>query len=487
MTRDKRTLPFDFTELPRPVPESVPAPRPKAPPAPAPEPVVLTVAELGRGLRAALEGAFGGAPVWVEGEVTGARPAQSGHLYFTLKDEEEDASLDVVVYRSSLTPRMRTLVRDGAKVRLRGKATFWAPRGRVQVVADRIQPAGAGALLLALEELKARLAAEGLFAVEAKRRLPPEPRVVGIVTSAQGAVIHDVCKVAFRRGGARILLAAAQVQGPGAPESIVRALHAIQRVAEVDVVIVGRGGGSADDLMAFNDEAVVRAVAACRVPVVSAVGHEVDVTLVDFAADVRAATPSQAAELVVPDRRERAAQLVEKKARLWRAAQHTLTRARADLTRVERSIRDPRVVFAAAQQRLDDLEGRLDAAARRGLRARADARQRLDGRLARVHPRVVLGERRAELSALERRLLHFGRRIVASRAPDLRELAGRLDAMSPLAVLGRGYAIATGPDGRAVRDASEVSTGQTVRVRVARGALVATVERTETPDDPSDG
>jgi exodeoxyribonuclease VII large subunit len=483
MARDKRTLPFDFTELPRPLPASVPAPSASRAPAPrppeapaAPEVVVYTVAELGLGLRGALEGAFGGAPVWVEGEITGARPASSGHLYFTLKDEEEEASVDVVVYRSSLTPRMRALVRDGMKVQVRGKATFWAPRGRVQLVADRLKPAGAGALLVALEELKARLAAEGLFAPEAKRKLPAEPRCIGVVTSAQGAVIHDICKVAFRRGGARILLADAQVQGAGATDSIVRALKLLSRVPEVDVIIIGRGGGSADDLMAFNDELVVRAVAASRVPVVSAIGHEVDVTLTDFAADVRAATPSQAAELVVPDRRQRATQLQEKKARLWRAMQQALAHGRLDLGRVERMLRDPRLVLAAAQQRVDDLDGRLTSAMARQARSRADVAQRLAARLSARHPRVVLAQHRAALTKLDRDLHELGRDLVGGRAPELRELAARLDAMSPLKVLGRGYAIATLPDGRAVRDAAEVEPGDELTVRVARGAVVAVVK-----------
>ena len=284
LVSDDNTLAFDFTA--------------RWPPE---EPRALTVAELSRAIRGAVDEAFT-APAWVEGEVSDARPAPSGHPYFGLKDEREEACIDVVMYRSQVTPRTRTLCVNGSRVRLRGKPTVWAPRGRLQFVADRAQAAGRGALLEALEKLKTKLAAEGLFAPERKRRLPPEPRIIGVVTSASGAVIHDVCRVAFRRGGARILLAPAQVQGLGAADSICRALSQLQRVRGVDVIVVGRGGGSSDDLGAFNEELVVRAVAACPVPVVSAVGHDVDVTLVDFAADARAATPSQAAEMVVPDR-----------------------------------------------------------------------------------------------------------------------------------------------------------------------------------------
>ncbi|MGA7120350.1 MAG: exodeoxyribonuclease VII large subunit, partial [Polyangiaceae bacterium] len=205
---DERSLSFDFS--------------PPKPPADQ-EPRPLSVAELDRAIKGAVDDVFAKA-VWVEGEVVDSRPAPSGHLYFCLKDEREEATVDVVIYRSAVTPRMRALCVDGARVRLRGKPTFWAPRGRLQFIADRAQAVGRGALLEALEKLKAKLAAEGLFAPDRKRPLPPEPRIIGVVTSSTGAVIHDVCRVAFRRGGARILLAPAQVQGAGAAESICRAL-----------------------------------------------------------------------------------------------------------------------------------------------------------------------------------------------------------------------------------------------------------------------
>jgi len=330
---DPPNLAFDFS--------------PRKPPAPPPpqEPRALTVAELDRAIKGTLEDSFVNG-VWVEGEVADLRAAPSGHLYFCLKDEKEEASIDVVVYRSNVTPRMKTLCVQGARARLRGRPTFWAPRGRLQLVADRMQAAGRGALLEALEQLKAKLAAEGLFAQDRKRPLPREPRVVGVVTSPTGAVIHDVCRVAFRRGGARILLAPAQVQGVGAAESICRALGQLQRVGNVDVIVVGRGGGSADDLAAFNEEVVVRAVASCRVPVVSAVGHDVDVTLVDFAADARAATPSQAAEMVVPDRAAYAELLRRTRMHLTRAMRGRLTEDRVSFVHAARRLGDPRLAIA---------------------------------------------------------------------------------------------------------------------------------------------
>src|SRR5215510_6679217 len=262
--------------------------------------LVYSVADLDRRLKRAVEGAT--VDVWVEGEVSGAKPAPSGHVYFCLKDELEDATIECVMYRSSPV-RSRRLIVDGARVQLRGRATVWAPRGRLQFMADVARPAGRGALLEALENLKMKLAAEGLFGPDRKRPLPVHPSVVGVVTSASGAAIHDIAKVAFRRAGVRIVLSPTVVQGPNAADRVVAAIERLERLADLDVIIVGRGGGSADDLMVFNEEAVVRKVASCRVPVVSAVGHEVDVTLTDLAADARAATPSQAAEMVVPDER----------------------------------------------------------------------------------------------------------------------------------------------------------------------------------------
>jgi exodeoxyribonuclease VII large subunit len=462
---DERTLPLDFSA--------------KKPPE---EPRALTVAELDRAIRGAVDDAFGGA-VWVEGEIGDARPAPSGHLYFALRDEQEEACIDVVIYRSNVTPRMRTLCIDGARVRLRGKPTFWVPRGRLQFVADRAQAAGRGALLEALERLKAKLATEGLFAAERKRALPKEPRIVGVVTSPSGAVIHDVCRVAFRRGGARILLAPAQVQGAGAVESICRALAQLQRVRGVDVIVLGRGGGSAEDLSAFNEEAVVRAVATLRVPVVSAVGHDVDVTLVDFAADARAATPSQAAEMVVPDRAARRELLLHTRLHLARAMRARLASDGMHLGRVARRLGDPRLAIASHQQTLDDRASRLAACARSLLASRRDGLARTQRRLAFLHPRAVVGRERAELSRMSDRLATIWSSTFERRAADLQRASARLDALSPLKVLARGYAIATRDDGRAVRSAGDVRPGDALHVRVRDARVDATVRHVEPVDE----
>jgi exodeoxyribonuclease VII large subunit len=468
---DPPNLAFDFT------------PRKPPPPPPEPEPRALTVAELDRAIQGRLEDGFASS-VWVEGEVADARAAPSGHLYFCLKDEKEEASIDVVVYRSNVTPRMRALCVQGARARLRGKPTFWAPRGRLQLVADRMQAAGRGALLEALERLKAKLSAEGLFAQERKRALPREPRVVGVVTSPTGAVIHDVCRVAFRRGGARILLSPAQVQGAGAVESICRALIKLQRVAEVDVIVLGRGGGSADDLAPFNEEAVVRAVASCRVPVVSAVGHDVDVTLVDFAADARAATPSQAAEMVVPDRAARAELLRRTRMHLARAMRGRLTEDRVSFAHASKRLGDPRLAIAAHQQSLDDREARLTAWVRAAVRRRRDALTRAQRRLAYLHPKAVVARERAELGRLGDRLASLWSAGHHRRAADVQRATGRLDALSPLKVLARGYAIATRDDGRAVRSAGDVRPGDAIHVRVRDARIEASVVEVQPLEEP---
>ena len=464
------SLSFDFSA-------SFPFPLEAAPAAPA-EPVVLSVAELGRTIRGGVDSAFPRA-VLVRGEVANARPAASGHLYFTLKDEDEDAMIDVVVYKSSLTPRARGLVKDGSRIRVRGKPAFWAPRGRLQMVGDRDDDEGKGALLEALERLKAKLLAEGLFDPERKRALPSEPRIVGVVTSETGAVIHDIVRVAARRGGAHVLLAPARVQGAGAAESMVRALELLSRIAGVDVIILGRGGGAADDLLAFSDEALVRAVAACRVPVVAAVGHDVDVPLVDFVADARAATPSQAAEMLVPDRAARRALLQKNVALLSRAMQVRLTQQRNEWLRAQGALSDPRLVLASWQQKKDDFDARLAQAAARIASERSRRVAQLGKRLALLHPRVVLVRERAAVDRLTARMASLVSARLARERATLANRAASLDALSPLKVLSRGYAIALTASGQAVRRAGDLKPGDAISLRVHSGKIHAIVAATE--------
>jgi exodeoxyribonuclease VII large subunit len=333
-------------------------------------------------------------------------------------------------------------------------------------------------LLAALEALKEKLRAEGLFDAARKRPLPPDVRIVGLVTSAHGAAVHDIVTVAFRRGSVRIVLSPALVQGDAAPASILSAIERLERYPGLDVVIIGRGGGSGDDLMAFNDERVARRVAAICVPVVSAVGHEVDTTLTDWVADVRAATPSQAAELVVADVGARAEVLSRARVALARAMHARVLEDEHTLERLQSRLTDPRFVIAQKQQYLDDFMVRME---RRMTRESAKRRASLDelrSRLSARHPRAVVEHARAELGPLSARLFATAELRLGAARGALGEVASRLHALSPLNVLGRGYAIAT-HDGRALRRASDVAPGDAITLRLHDGRVDATVDRTD--------
>ncbi len=435
---------------------------------------VIGVAELCRRLRFSVERATAGA--WVEGEVSSIKRAPSGHVYFSLKDERDDAMVDCVMYKLAAT-RCARLLSEGARVQLRGRATVYEKRGRLQWVADMARPAGRGSLLEALERLKEKLLAEGLFAPERKRRLPSDPHVVGVVTSRTGAAVRDIVTCALRRGRVRIVVSNALVQGEGAPESLIAALDRLERFPGLDVVIIGRGGGSGEDLMAFNDERVVRRVAACRVPVVSAVGHEVDLCLTDLAADVRAATPSQAAELVVPSFDERLTAIERQRRHLRRALLSRLHEERVRAGRLQAGLSDPRYLLASRQQELDELLVRLDKCSLRGVSLRRAHVEGLHRRLSSRHPRVVLAEARAEIGPLGQRLEASMRRVLDRAEAELSTHGSALDALSPLSILGRGYALATGPGGVAIRDAGALAAGDSVEVRVKRGSFEATVTK----------
>jgi exodeoxyribonuclease VII large subunit len=391
------------------------------------------VSELVAGMRGLLEQRVG--RVWVAGELSNLHCAASGHYYFTLKDA--GAQLRAALFRSAAR-RLVFEPEEGLEVLVFGQPTVYEPRGDLQLLVRHLEPRGRGALQLAFEQLRARLELEGLFDAARKRPLPALPRRIGVVTSAVGAAIHDVIEVSGRRfPGIPLLLAATRVQGEGAEQEIAAALGALASVAEVDVILLVRGGGSLEDLRPYNSECLARALRACRVPVVSGVGHEVDVTIADLAADVRAPTPSAAAALAVPER-----------ARL-----------------AERAERDARRLVAAAQRAVERCAER-HARAHEALRAHA--------------PREKLRARRARLEAAWRALEAAARRATERRAPRLRAAAAGLDALSPLAVLGRGYAIVERASGGIVRRASEVAEGEALRIRLARGELEAAVTRRAT-------
>jgi exodeoxyribonuclease VII large subunit len=443
------------------------------------EPEVLTVARLDRLIKRLVEGAT--ADVRVRGEVSGLHRAQSGHLYFSLKDEHEDALIDCVMYRTAPL-RARKQLRDGEHVVLAGRVTMFAPRGRLQFMADDVLGTSRGALLEALEKLKARLAAEGLFAPERKRPLPRDPRTIAVLTSRDGAAIHDICRVALRRGHVRILLVPTPVQGAGAAERIADAIRWVNRLRDLDVIIVTRGGGSAEDLAPYNDELTVRAIVASRVVVVSAVGHEIDVTLADLAADRRAATPSQAAEICVPDRAERIASLEHLERRLSHAMHHRLSLRRAELARLQQRLGEPRRLLLEQAQRFDDLSARLERAARKLLATRKRGLEATRRRLDAQHPRRVLADARLRLSPLAPKLAVAMRRRLEQLSRKHAANVARLDALSPLSVLSRGYAIATTTEGRVVMDARTVAPGDAIEVRVHHGKLHTRVEDRD-PDE----
>ena len=433
-----------------------------------PAPKIYSVAELVNRAHRCIEQAFNG--VYVEGEVTNLRVVASGHAYFTLRDAE--ALLPVAMWRSALA-RLRFKLQDGQRLRVFGRPGIYAAQGKFQLYAERAEPAGQGALLLQLEQLRARLAAEGLFARERKRPLPRWPRVIGVVTSPTGAAIHDILKVARRRCPVRVLLSPAQVQGDDAAPSMIRALARLQLHPEVEVIILGRGGGSSEDLWAFNDEALARAVAACRVPVVSAVGHEVDITICDQVADLRAATPSHAAELVVPDRDACQQQLRNLERRLGMATHRRLLNEQSRRERAGHRLQVvARRLVLAPRRRLAALLARLEAL---HPRRRLDRdRKRLAALLARLqqeHPRHRLARARRRLAAAELALQQHAAQLSRSARLRLARAAGALHALSPLAVLERGYALATASDGQVVRDAAQVRVGDELALRLHAGTL----------------
>lgn len=440
---------------------------------------VISVAELDRRLKGALEGASG--RDWVQGEIGGLRRAASGHVYFTLRDEREEAVIDAVMYRYP-AQRARRYLENGTRVQVFGKATLWAPRGRMQLIVDALRPVGRGALLEALEKLKLKLQAEGLFAPERKKALPTAPRCVGVVTSAKGAAWHDIRKVALRRAAVELVLSPALVQGEGATRSVIRALDLLEKHPRVEVIIVGRGGGSAEDLMTFNDEALARRLACVRVPVVSAVGHEIDTSICDLVADARAATPSEAAELVVPDGGARQRELAQWLHRLTQVMHRRLQDDASVVQRVRSKLSDPRFLIAQKQQQLDELKLRSERRMRTRLGPHRAELNRLEQRLIARHPRTVLHGEHKRLNPLWTRLEQAVRRQLTQHHHLLAQRAATLEALSPLSILGRGYAIALKSDGSALRDSQAARVGETLRLRLARGAVDAQVTQILPPD-----
>jgi exodeoxyribonuclease VII large subunit len=437
---------------------------------------IWPVRELVGQVRELVEEQYG--DVWVEGEISNYRPAPSGHVYFTLKDAE--AQLPVVLFRRQAM-LLRFRPEDGLHVLVRGRVSVYEQRGQMQLVAETMEPVGAGSLQLAFEQLKERLKAEGLFDAERKRPLPAFPRTVGIITSPTGAVIRDFLNIVGRRhSGLSVLLCPVSVQGEQAPAEIEAALEELNAAGLVDVIVLARGGGSLEDLAAFNSERVARAIVASRLPVVSAIGHETDFTIADFAADLRAPTPSAAAELITEAQHKIAEHLAQQSHRLERAARFQLLQARQRLTRLPVSRTEGRMaaLLHRLEQRRDDFSFRLEAALSDQFRQRQRRVADLTAAVLRHDPRQNLALARERLAACRTRLDRTLERMLDGSAARLSSLDARLHSLSPLAVLDRGYALVLDAGGGLVRSVSQVAKDDNVVTRLADGSFASRVEKT---------
>jgi len=445
---------------------------------------VLSVVEVSRQIRTLLESSF--PRVRVEGEVTGLHKASSGHFYFSLSERDPSGSnvkLDCVVYRHSRAAAGLDL-RDGQRVICAGRLTAWGGASRYQLSVDSITESGIGEMLRRLEELRRRLAAEGLFDESRKRPIPAMPRRIGVVTSLRGAAVRDIVRTLFARFPTRVLLVDSLVQGEGAAEALARGIELLNLVPDVDVILLGRGGGSLEDLWAFNEEVLVRAVASSRVPVISGVGHEVDRVLTDEAADLRAATPTAAAAVACPSMQELRDRLRQARERLDAAVlrQVETSAQRLDewdlrLSRIpERVLQGPRLALQTVGQRLDRLPSRLLEPHRHHLGL---ARTRLQA----LHPIRHLQQERRHLDLVGERLRAAGQRLLEPRQSLLARMFARLEPLSPLRPLERGYALVRRPDGTLVRRAADTAAGEGLEVWLGEGTLEVLVQRT-LPDRP---
>jgi exodeoxyribonuclease VII large subunit len=438
-----------------------------------PERKIYTVSELTEEIKNILEGQY--PSVWIQGEVSNFKHAPSGHFYFTLSDET--AQIRCVMFKTQ-NRFLKFRPEDGLRIVAWGRLSVYLPRGEYQLILDTMEPLGIGSLMLAFEQLKEKLAREGLFDEGRKRPIPRFPRTIGLVTSPKGAAVRDMIRIAHRRfPGINILVSPTSVQGDKAPAEIVAALERISRTDDVDVILMGRGGGAVEDLWAFNDERVVRAVAACPIPVVSAVGHETDFTLTDFAADLRASTPSAAAELVVPDRRELLDRATQLMARLRSSMTRSLDRTSNVVAEVVKRLYDPRRAIDERRQRLDEAVGRLVGMMRRTLNSRRVEFERTAARLRPELLRRPLAAARTEWEALTLRLSRSTRSELDRARSSVESLASKLESLSPLAVLARGYSVTLRPEtGAVLRDAAAVEVGDEVSVRLQRGELKCQVK-----------
>ncbi|HEY4968667.1 MAG TPA: exodeoxyribonuclease VII large subunit [Steroidobacteraceae bacterium] len=439
-----------------------------------PERDIYSVSRLNREVRVLLERGFGS--LWLEAEISNFAKPSSGHWYFSLKDAAAQVRCAMFRQRNMLCA---FTARDGQKVLVRARIGLYEPRGEYQLIVDHMEDAGLGALKRQFEELSAKLEREGLFAAERKRPLPSLPRRIGIITSPTGAAVRDILHVLARRfPAAAVLVYPVPVQGAQAAAEIVTALETAGRRAECDVLILARGGGSLEDLWAFNDERLGRAIVASPIPVITGIGHEIDFTIADFAADVRAPTPSAAAEMVVPDAEEWFSAFVRLGARLQRCMRRRLEEHRERLRWLtgRAALVSPAARLGAQAQRLDELEQCLVRAVRRRLQEHRERLRWLAGRAALMSPSARLTQQRLRLDILEQQLNRAWRQAINSRRERLLPLIRTLNAVSPLATLERGYAIVSVEGGAILRNAADVKPGTVIEARLARGRVRAKIE-----------
>ncbi len=441
----------------------------------APERRVWKVHDLVAAVRTHIEREYSDA--WVEGEVSNFRAPESGHLYFTLKDG--NAQMRVVMFRSAAR-LLRFRPADGLQVIVRGRVTVYEDRGELQISAEYMEPKGAGSLQLAFEQLKAKLEAEGLFAAERKKPIPSLPARIGVVTSTQAAALRDILNVLQRRHrSVNVLIFPAQVQGDAAAQEVAAGIRYFSQHHNVDVVIVARGGGSAEDLAAFNHEGLARTVAASEIPVISAVGHETDFTIVDFVADLRAPTPSAAAELVICSRQEIEDQAAALHARLARAMRYRLLMGRQALTELAQHRAFARIteLIHQREQKLDDLTHRLELAQRLLLEQARRRWEMISAAVRHYDLRLILAGMRRELVSQTSALASVMRNVLLQHKVKSERLQTALASLSPLAILDRGYALVFDAGGQLLKDARRVKTGDEISARLAHGEIRATVTK----------
>lgn len=431
---------------------------------------ILSVSDVNKAVKTTLENGF--KLLWMKGELSNFKPHTSGHWYFSLKDSK--AQISAVMFKG-LNGVIKFKPRDGMEVVVRGKITVYEPRGNYQIFCESMEPVGAGALQMAFESLKKKLEAEGLFAKERKRPLPLLPRHVAVVTSPTGAAIRDILNVLHRRfKGLRVTVVPTVVQGEAAAPQIVKALELAQKLSDVDVIICGRGGGSVEDMWCFNDERVARAIAASRVPLISAVGHEIDFTIADFVADLRAPTPSAAAELVSRNAQEICETIAVQKKRLWRVWQHKEQLQKQKVHQLSKRLVDPKRRLQDLALRCDELSQRLEAGMNRYFERQRQTVKLLLTRL--PSPREVLLRLGQEISMLRTQAEANILRLQEIKKAQLGRLVGMLDSLSPLSVVERGYSISR-KEGKVVKAASQLKSGDLVELQFAKGKAEARVEK----------